>query len=384
MAKEKSGKEKIDKARLDGNKEAALASALAKIEKDFGRGTIMKLGDKADTMNIEVASTGCISVDMALGVGGLPKGRIIEIYGPEASGKTTLALHAVASVQKAGGVASFVDAEHALDPVYAASIGVDTAELYISQPDNGEQALDITEMMVRSGAIDIIVVDSVAALVPKSELEGEMGEANIGLQARLMSKALRKLTGIVSKTNCIVIFINQLREKVGSMYGPSETTTGGKSLKYYASVRIDVRRTDAIKQGTELIGNRTKIKIVKNKVAPPFKEVFVDIIYGKGISLTGDILDIATDDGLIKKSGSWYSYEGQKIGQGRENAKEFLESHPEIRDSLYKTILEKVSVSSSAKEDKEDADIDEPIDFILEDLSDDDMSFLSEEELEDI
>lgn len=290
----------------------------------------MKLGDTSSHMKVETVPTGSISLDIALGQGGLPKGRIIEIYGPESSGKTTVALHAVAEVQKAGGIAGFIDAEHALDPVYAKNIGVDIDNLYISQPDNGEQAMEITETMVRSGAIDIVIVDSVAALVPKAEIDGDMGDSHVGLQARLMSQALRKLTAAISKSNCIVIFINQLREKIGVMFGNPETTTGGRALKFYASVRLDVRRIEAIKQGGEVVGNRTRIKVVKNKIAPPFKEAEFDIMFGKGISREGDILDNAANLGIVNKSGAWYAYEGEKIGQGRENAKQFLREHPEI------------------------------------------------------
>ena len=308
----------------------ALDAAISQIERQYGKGSVMKLGDTSSHMKVETVPTGSISLDIALGQGGLPKGRIIEIYGPESSGKTTVALHAVAEVQKAGGIAGFIDAEHALDPVYAKNIGVDIDNLYISQPDNGEQAMEITETMVRSGAIDIVIVDSVAALVPKAEIDGEMGDSHVGLQARLMSQALRKLTAAISKSNCIVIFINQLREKIGVMFGNPETTTGGRALKFYASVRLDVRRIEAIKQGGEVVGNRTRIKVVKNKIAPPFKEAEFDIMFGKGISREGDILDNAANLGIVNKSGAWYAYEGEKIGQGRENAKQFLREHPEI------------------------------------------------------
>lgn len=308
----------------------ALDAAISQIERQYGKGSVMKLGDTSSHMKVEMVPTGSISLDIALGQGGLPKGRIIEIYGPESSGKTTVALHAVAEVQKAGGIAGFIDAEHALDPVYAKNIGVDIDNLYISQPDNGEQAMEITETMVRSGAIDIVIVDSVAALVPKAEIDGDMGDSHVGLQARLMSQALRKLTAAISKSNCIVIFINQLREKIGVMFGNPETTTGGRALKFYASVRLDVRRIEAIKQGGEVVGNRTRIKVVKNKIAPPFKEAEFDIMFGKGISREGDILDNAANLGIVNKSGAWYAYEGEKIGQGRENAKQFLREHPEI------------------------------------------------------
>ena len=308
----------------------ALDAAISQIERQYGKGSVMKLGDTSSHMKVETVPTGSISLDIALGQGGLPKGRIIEIYGPESSGKTTVALHAVAEVQKAGGIAGFIDAEHALDPGYAKNIGVDIDNLYISQPDNGEQAMEITETMVRSGAIDIVIVDSVAALVPKAEIDGDMGDSHVGLQARLMSQALRKLTAAISKSNCIVIFINQLREKIGVMFGNPETTTGGRALKFYASVRLDVRRIEAIKQGGEVVGNRTRIKVVKNKIAPPFKEAEFDIMFGKGISREGDILDNAANLGIVNKSGAWYAYEGEKIGQGRENAKQFLREHPEL------------------------------------------------------
>ena len=312
----------------------ALDAAISKIEKDFGKGAIMKLGDKSKNMDVETIPTGSLSLDLALGLGGLPKGRVVEIYGPESSGKTTVTLHMVAEVQKRGGIAGFIDAEHALDPAYARRIGVDIDNLYISQPDNGEQALEITEMMVRSGAVDIIVVDSVAALVPKAEIDGDMGDSHVGLQARLMSQALRKLTAIISKSNCIVIFINQLREKVGVMFGSPETTTGGRALKFYSSIRMDIRRTEAIKQGGEIVGNRTRVKVVKNKVAPPFKEAEFDIMFGKGISREGDILDLAANTGIVNKSGAWYSYNDVKIGQGRENTKTYFREHPEIMEEV--------------------------------------------------
>ncbi|MEE3481199.1 MAG: recombinase RecA [Lachnospiraceae bacterium] len=312
----------------------ALDAAISQIEKQYGQGSVMKLGDESSHMKVETSPTGSISLDIALGQGGLPKGRIIEIYGPESSGKTTVALHAVAEVQKRGGIAGFIDAEHALDPVYAKHIGVDIDNLYISQPDNGEQALEIAETMVRSGAVDIIIIDSVAALVPKAEIDGEMGDVQVGLQARLMSKALRKLTAVISKSNCIVIFINQLREKVGVMFGNPETTTGGRALKFYSSVRLDVRRIESIKSQGEVIGNRTRIKVVKNKIAPPFKEAEFDIMFGKGISREGDILDVATNLDLIQKSGAWFAYNGEKIGQGRENAKQYLVEHPDLMMTL--------------------------------------------------
>lgn len=312
------------------DKMKALDAALANIEKQFGKGTVMKLGDSANSMNVEAIPTGSLSLDVALGIGGVPKGRIIEVYGPESSGKTTVALHVVSEVQKRGGIAGFIDAEHALDPVYAANIGVDINNLYISQPDNGEQALEITETMVRSGAVDVIIVDSVAALVPKAEIDGEMGDSHVGLQARLMSQALRKLTAVISKSDCVVIFINQLREKIGVMFGNPETTTGGRALKFYASVRLDVRRIETLKQNGEVIGNRTRVKIVKNKVAPPFKEAEFDIMFGKGISKIGDILDLAVSKNIVDKAGAWFSYNGEKIGQGRENAKNYLQENPDI------------------------------------------------------
>ena len=312
------------------DKMKALDAALTQIEKAYGKGSVMKLGDTGTNMNIETVPTGSLSLDLALGLGGIPKGRVIEVYGPESSGKTTVALHMVAEVQKRGGIAGFIDAEHALDPVYAKNIGVDIDNLYISQPDNGEQALEITETMVRSGAVDIVIVDSVAALVPKAEIDGEMGESHVGLQARLMSQALRKLTGIISKSNCTVIFINQIREKIGVMFGNPETTTGGRALKFYASVRMDVRRTETLKQSGEMVGNHVKVKVVKNKIAPPFKEAEFDIMFGQGISKEGDILDLAVKENIVEKSGAWYAYQGSKIGQGRENAKTYLRENPAI------------------------------------------------------
>ena len=319
----------------------ALDAAITQIEKSYGKGSIMKLGDSGTNMNIETVPTGSISLDIALGLGGVPKGRVIEIYGPETSGKTTVALHMGAAVQKRGGIAGFIDAEHALDPVYAKNIGVDIDNLYISQPDNGEQALEITETMVRSGAVDIVIVDSVAALVPKAEIDGEMGDSHVGLQARLMSQALRKLTGIISKSNCCVIFINQLREKVGVMFGNPETTTGGRALKFYSSVRMDVRRVESIKQGGEVIGNHVRVKVVKNKIAPPFKEAEFDIMFGQGISKEGDILDLAVKDDIVEKSGAWYAYGGAKIGQGRENAKSYLREHPAVCAEVETKVREK-------------------------------------------
>ena len=320
------------------DKKRALDAAIAKLEKDFGKGTVMRLGDPSAQVAVETIPTGSLSLDLALGLGGVPKGRIVEIYGPESSGKTTVALHMIAEVQKRGGIAGFIDAEHALDPVYAKNIVVDIDELYISQPDSGDQALEITETMVRSGAMDIIVVDSVAALVPKQEIEGDMGDSHVGLQARLMSQALRKLTPVISKSNCVVIFINQLREKVGVMFGNPETTTGGRALKFYSSVRMDVRRIETLKQSGEMVGNRTRVKIVKNKIAPPFKEAEFDIMFGKGISKEGDILDLAVKCDLVSKSGAWFAYNGDKIGQGRENAKTYLSEHPEIMEELEQNI----------------------------------------------
>ena len=312
----------------------ALDAAIAQIEKQYGKGSVMKLGDNSANMNVETVPTGSLSLDIALGLGGLPKGRIIEVYGPESSGKTTVALHCVAEVQKRGGIAGFIDAEHALDPVYARNIGVDIDNLYISQPDCGEQALEITETMVRPGAVDIVVVDSVAALVPKAEIDGDMGDSHVGLQARLMSQALRKLTAVISKSNCIVIFINQLREKVGVMFGNPETTTGGRALKFYSSVRLDVRRTESLKQGGEIVGNHVRVKVVKNKIAPPFREAEFDIMFGQGISREGDVLDLAVNAGIVNKSGAWYAYEGDKIGQGRENAKTYIHENPAFFDML--------------------------------------------------
>ena len=319
-------------------KKKALDAAIAKLEKDFGKGTVMRLGESGAHVAVETVPTGCLSLDLALGLGGVPKGRVIEVYGPESSGKTTVALHMIAEVQKRGGIAGFIDAEHALDPVYAKNIGVDIDELYISQPDSGDQALEIAETMVRSGAIDIIVIDSVAALVPRQEIEGDMGDSHVGLQARLMSRALRKLTPVISKSHCVVIFINQLREKVGVMFGNPETTTGGRALKFYASVRMDVRKIETLKQGGEIVGNRTRIKIVKNKIAPPFREAEFDIMFGKGISREGDILDLAAGIDIVKKSGAWYAYEGEKIGQGRENAKAYLTTHPELMEELDRKV----------------------------------------------
>lgn len=333
----------------------ALDAAISQLEKQYGRGTVMKLGDPAARMNVEMIPTGSLSLDLALGLGGIPKGRIVEIYGPESSGKTTVTLHMIAQVQKSGGIAGFIDAEHALDPVYAKNIGVDIDNLYISQPDCGEQALEITETMVRSGAVDIVVVDSVAALVPKAEIDGDMGDSHVGLQARLMSQALRKLTGVISKSNCTVVFINQLREKVGIMFGNPETTTGGRALKFYSSVRLDVRRIEAIKQGGEVVGNRTRVKVVKNKIAPPFKEAEFDIMFGEGISTVGDILDMAANVDIVVKTGAWYAYEGNKIGQGRENAKQFLKDNAQICDEIEAKVRAHYGLNGDAQTKDETA-----------------------------
>ena len=344
---------------INDEKQKALDAALSQIEKQFGKGSVMKLGDSSASMNVETIPTGSLSLDIALGLGGIPKGRVIEVYGPESSGKTTVALHMVAEVQKRGGVAGFIDAEHALDPVYASKIGVDIDNLYISQPDNGEQALEITETLVRSGAVDIIIVDSVAALVPKAEIDGDMGDSHVGLQARLMSQALRKLTACISKTNCTVIFINQLREKVGVMFGNPETTTGGRALKFYSSVRMDVRRIETLKQAGEMIGNRTRIKVVKNKIAPPFKEAEFDIMFGEGISREGDILDLAANIGVINKSGAWYAYNGDKIGQGRENAKQYLREHPDVMAEAESKVREHYGLQGAAPAASQPTEIDE-------------------------
>lgn len=327
------------------NKEYALRAAIGQIEKQYGKGSIMKLGDVGNAIQVDTISTGSISLDLALGVGGLPKGRIIEIYGPESSGKTTVALRCIAEVQKAGGIAGFIDAEHALDPSYAKRIGVDIDNLYISQPDCGEQALEITETMVRSGAVDIVIVDSVAALVPKAEIDGDMGDSHVGLQARLMSQALRKLTGVISKSNCIVIFINQLREKVGVMFGNPETTTGGRALKFYASIRLDIRRVEALKVAGEVVGSRVRVKVVKNKVAAPFREAEFDVMFGTGISKEGELLDVASEYGLIAKTGAWYSYEGDKIGQGRENAKHYLVENPLLYETVYTQLRDRIGIN---------------------------------------
>ena len=329
------------------NKEKALEQALEQIQKQYGKGAIMKLGEEGLTGSVDVISTGSISLDLATGVGGYPRGRIIEIYGPESSGKTTLTLHAIAEAQKAGGKAAFIDAEHALDPVYAKNLGVDVDELLVSQPDTGEQALEICEMLARSGAIDLIVIDSVAALVPKAEIQGEMGDSHVGLHARLMSQALRKIAGTVNKTNTCVIFINQLREKIGVMFGNPETTTGGRALKFYASMRLDVRKIETLKRGDEMLGNRTRVKIVKNKVAPPFKKSEFDIMYGTGISLAGDVLDTAVEAKIVDKAGSWYSYNGERIGQGRENVKDYLQSHEEMLEEIRKKVMDQFKPEST-------------------------------------
>ena len=352
------------KPNIDENKLKALESAMAQIERNYGKGAVMKLGDNAH-LNVETVPSGSLSLDIALGVGGVPKGRVVEVYGPESGGKTTVALHMVAEVQKRGGIAGFIDAEHALDPVYAKKIGVDIDNLYISQPDTGEQALEITETMVRSGAIDIVIGDSVAALVPKAEIEGDMGDSHVGLQARLMSQALRKLTAIIGKTSCTVIFINQLREKVGVMFGNPETTTGGRALKYYSSIRLEVRRGEQIKKDGEAIGNRTRIKVVKNKVAPPFREAEVDIIYGEGISREGDILDLAAKEDIVNKSGAWYAYGGSKIGQGRENAKTYLKEHPDVMAEIEEKVREKFSKETKT-EDEESVFADEQAEVTAE------------------
>ena len=335
---------------VNEDKRRALDAAISKLEKDFGKGTVMKLGDAGANVSVETVPTGSLSLDIALGLGGVPKGRVIEVYGPESSGKTTVTLHMIAEVQKRGGIAGFIDAEHALDPVYAKNIGVNIDELYISQPDSGDQALEIAETMVRSGAMDIIVIDSVAALVPRQEIEGDMGDSHVGLQARLMSQALRKLTPVISKSNCVVVFINQLREKVGIMFGNPETTTGGRALKFYASVRMDVRKVETLKQNGEMVGNRTRIKIVKNKIAPPFKEAEFDIMFGKGISKEGDILDLAASIDIVNKSGAWYAYKGDKIGQGRENAKLYLSQNPEVLKEIEVAVRAHFGLQSDVTE----------------------------------
>lgn len=349
-------------------KDKALEAAMAQIQKQFGKGSIMKLGDDTAHMNIAAISTGSISLDIATGIGGVPKGRIVEIFGPESSGKTTLTLHIIAETQKAGGKAAFIDAEHALDPVYAKNLGVDVGELLVSQPDTGEQALEICDMLVRSGALDVVVIDSVAALVPKAEIQGEMGDSHVGLQARLMSQALRKITGTVNKSNTCVIFINQLREKVGILFGNPEVTTGGRALKFYSSMRLDVRRIESIKMGDGVVGNRTRVKVVKNKVAPPFKQAEFDIMYGEGISKAGDILDCAADAKLIEKAGSWYSFEGNRIGQGRENVKTYLKEHPEVMDKLEEQLLDQIKNDGKEPQEPEipESDISEIMDMFVD------------------
>ncbi|WP_380161629.1 recombinase RecA [Kineococcus sp. R86509] len=345
------------------DREKALDAALAAIDKNFGKGSVMRLGDDVRPP-IEVIPTGSIALDVALGIGGLPRGRVVEIYGPESSGKTTVALHAVASAQKAGGIAAFIDAEHALDPDYAAKLGVDTDALLVSQPDTGEQALEIADMLIRSGALDIIVIDSVAALVPKAEIEGEMGDSHVGLQARLMSQALRKITGALNHSGTTAIFINQLREKIGVMFGSPETTTGGKALKFYASIRLDVRRIETLKDGTNAVGNRTRVKVVKNKVSPPFKQAEFDIIYGLGISREGGLIDLGVEHGFVRKSGAWYTYEGDQLGQGKENARAFLRDNPDLGDEIEKRIKEKLGIGARMDAPAEDvAAVEEKVDF---------------------
>src|SRR6201747_1339150 len=354
-------RERANMAGFDRDK--ALAAAMGQIERQHGKGALMRLGDEV-RVPIDVIPTGAISLDVALGIGGLPRGRVVEIYGPESSGKTTVALHAVANAQKAGGIAAFIDAEHALDPEYAKNLGVDTDALLVSQPDSGEQALEIADMLIRSGALDVIVIDSVAALVPRAEIEGEMGDSHVGLQARLMSQALRKLTGGLSNTNTTAIFINQLREKIGVMFGSPETTTGGKALKFYASVRLDVRRIETLKDGAEAVGNRTRVKVVKNKVAPPFKQAEFDIVYGQGISREGSLIDVGVEQSIIKKSGAWYTYEGDQLGQGKENVRSFLRDNPDLADEIEKKIKEKLGIGAHL--DADDAPIDVvpvPVDF---------------------
>ena len=357
MAQDKNADKGSVARRMGEDRKKALEVALGKIEKDFGKGSVMKLGDASGRMQVEVIPTGCLPLDFALGVGGLPRGRIIEIYGPESSGKTTLALHVVAEAQKGGGTAAFIDAEHALDPVYAKALGVDIDELYIAQPDNGEQALDICEALVRSGAIDVVVIDSVAALVPRAEIEGDMGDSHVGLQARLMSQALRKMTGALNNSGTTAIFINQLREKIGVMFGSPETTTGGRALKFYSSVRLDVRRIETLKDGSDMVGNRTRVKVVKNKVAPPFKQAEFDILYGHGISREGSLIDLGVECGIIRKAGAWFTYDADQLGQGKENARTFLKNNPEVADEIEKRILTQLGVGS-----KPEADVPEGID----------------------
>ena len=367
MASDKTDK-KVERKVDQSEKDKALDAALSQIQKQFGKGAIMKLGDKGAQMNVEAISTGSISLDVATGIGGVPRGRIVEIYGPESSGKTTLTLHIVAEAQKNGGKAAFIDAEHALDPVYAKNLGVDVENLLVSQPDTGEQALEICDMLVRSGALDVVIIDSVAALVPKAEIQGEMGDSHVGLQARLMSQALRKITGNINKSNTCVIFINQLREKVGVMYGSPEVTTGGRALKFYSSMRLDVRKVETIKAGDNVLGNRTKVKVVKNKVAPPFKQAEFDIMYGEGISKEGDILDSAVNAKILDKAGSWYSYNGERIGQGRENIKVYFKDHPEIVDEIEKKIIAQLKSDGEAEKEPEvsEEEFSEIMDMIID------------------
>ena len=367
MASDKTDK-KVERKVDQSEKDKALDAALSQIQKQFGKGAIMKLGDKGAQMNVEAISTGSISLDVATGIGGVPRGRIVEIYGPESSGKTTLTLHIVAEAQKNGGKAAFIDAEHALDPVYAKNLGVDVENLLVSQPATGEQALEICDMLVRSGALDVVIIDSVAALVPKAEIQGEMGDAHVGLQARLMSQALRKITGNINKSNTCVIFINQLREKVGVMYGSPEVTTGGRALKFYSSMRLDVRKVETIKAGDNVLGNRTKVKVVKNKVAPPFKQAEFDIMYGEGISKEGDILDSAVNAKILDKAGSWYSYNGERIGQGRENIKVYFKDHPEIVDEIEKKIIAQLKSDGEAEKEPEvsEEEFSEIMDMIID------------------
>ena len=367
MASDKTDK-KVERKVDQSEKDKALDAALSQIQKQFGKGAIMKLGDKGAQMNVEAISTGSISLDVATGIGGVPRGRIVEIYGPESSGKTTLTLHIVAEAQKNGGKAAFIDAEHALDPVYAKNLGVDVENLLVSQPDTGEQALEICDLLVRSGALDVVIIDSVAALVPKAEIQGEMGDAHVGLQARLMSQALRKITGNINKSNTCVIFINQLREKVGVMYGSPEVTTGGRALKFYSSMRLDVRKVETIKAGDNVLGNRTKVKVVKNKVAPPFKQAEFDIMYGEGISKEGDILDSAVNAKILDKAGSWYSYNGERIGQGRENIKVYFKDHPEIVDEIEKKIIAQLKSDGEAEKEPEvsEEEFSEIMDMIID------------------
>ncbi|WP_319995632.1 recombinase RecA [Trichococcus shcherbakoviae] len=350
-------------ANLNENRQKALDEALKKIERNYGKGSVMKLGEKVDTQ-ISTVPSGSLALDVALGVGGYPRGRIIEVYGPESSGKTTVALHAIAEVQKKGGVAAFIDAEHALDPKYAAALGVDIDELLLSQPDTGEQGLEIADALVSSGAVDIVVIDSVAALVPRAEIEGEMGDSHMGLQARLMSQALRKLSGSINKTKTIAIFINQVREKIGIMFGNPETTPGGRALKFYATIRLEVRRAEQIKSGTEIMGNRTKIKVVKNKVAPPFRTAEVDIMYGEGISQVGEIIDMASEKDIVNKSGAWYAYKGERIGQGRENAKKFLTEHPEMRAEIEKLVRDEYGIGDKKAVEAKEKEKSEPVESV--------------------